>query len=466
MSNAPNLNVAIPLPPAKKMMVSLGGLLLMLSITMFGLSLGTLQGPILAEMGAMEYFSLLTVFASLGMVIMNPIGGKLGDLLGRRNIVVVSGLICCVCGVGLGTVKTFLPFAVLRLLLGAAQGAFTAAPYILAREINETKDVPKAMGMLASSVSVGTLLGSVIAGALKDAGYLGLAIMFPVVPLLAGVALIGVNLPNKRKDTVVVDVPGMLLLAVTLFALLLALNFGPRSGWGSPVVLGGLVIAVIAGFCLVKVENKANEPVLPMRLFLNGRFTVLLLIGFICYFYTSINASYAPLFVQQGMGQPATVAGTLQMPRTIVVMLLPTFFGAWVGKKRSNTWKAMAFATAIIAAAYVPLVFIGANSSVFLLIGCIGITGVAESFRAVSITPAAQSYLDRADMGIGTSMVTFINSLSGLLAAATYGIIFDASGGGSNIVGAFNNICIAAVVAAVIGFVVVLTSVRKNFKDN
>ena len=86
-------NVAIPLPKAKKNMVQFGCICLMLSIAMFGLSLATLQAPILEEMNAMSYFSLLTIFSSLGLSIMTPIGGKLGDLLGRRNIVIISGTI-------------------------------------------------------------------------------------------------------------------------------------------------------------------------------------------------------------------------------------------------------------------------------------------------------------------------------------------------------------------------------------
>ena len=159
-------NVAIPLPKAKKNMVQLGCICLMLSIAMFGLSLATLQAPVLEEMNAMNYFSLLTIFSSLGLAIMTPIGGKLGDLLGRRNIVIISGTICAVCGIGMGFVRALIPFMILRLLLGAAQGAFTAAPYILVREINEPKDVPKAMGLLSSSIAVGGFVGSIIAGIL------------------------------------------------------------------------------------------------------------------------------------------------------------------------------------------------------------------------------------------------------------------------------------------------------------
>ena len=262
-------------------MVQWGSICLMLSIAMFGLSLATLQEPILQEMNAMNYFSLLSILATLGLAIMTPIGGKLGDLFGRRNLVIVSGLICAACGVGMALIRSTLPFFILRFLLGAAQGAFTSAPYILVREINEPEDVPKSMGILASSVAAGGFVGSWIAGTLTDLGLLELAIVFPVVPLLIGVGLIAFALPHKAYEGKVhVDVGGIAALTVALSGILLALNFGPRMGWLSLSVLAGFAVGIFALFILVRVEKRVPEPLIPLHLFGNPRYVLLLLISF------------------------------------------------------------------------------------------------------------------------------------------------------------------------------------------
>jgi hypothetical protein len=55
-------------------------------------------------------------------------------------------------------------------------------PYIIAGLINERKDVPKAMGMLATAIAVGGFGGSIIAGILTDMGLLKVAILMPAVP--------------------------------------------------------------------------------------------------------------------------------------------------------------------------------------------------------------------------------------------------------------------------------------------
>ena len=101
MNNNNMHEVAIPLQRNKKIAVILGSIFLMFSVTGFGLSLALLQGRILESMNAMNYFSTLTIFASLGLTILTPIGGKLGDLYGRRNIIIISGLIAVLCGVGM-----------------------------------------------------------------------------------------------------------------------------------------------------------------------------------------------------------------------------------------------------------------------------------------------------------------------------------------------------------------------------
>lgn len=162
----------------------------------------------------------------------------------------------------------------------------------------------------------------------------------PSLPLLLGVVLIGMNMPNvKREGKVKIDVPGIIALVITLCGILLALNFGTTMGWTNPIILTGFVIGIIALAVLIKIESKAEEPLIPLRLFKNRNYTVLLIVGFICYFYLNAMNVYAPIGALRVMKVSTTLAGTLQMPRTIVTILLPTIVGAWVGKKSGNAWK-------------------------------------------------------------------------------------------------------------------------------
>lgn len=468
MNEQPRPAVAIPLPKGKKTAVQIGCICMMLSVAMYGLVFATLTQPILSSIPGIEvgkYVSLFSIFAALGVSVMTPIGGKLGDLVGRRNIVVIPGIICLVAGVGIAFIHSLVPLMALRLILALAQGAFTAAPYIIVSLINERKDVPKAMGLLAAAISLGGFGGSIIAGFLTDMGLLTAAILMPAIPLLAGVILIGLNMPNQRRaGKITLDVPGMITLVVALCGILLALNFGasPSVGWTNPLVLAGFVVGIAALFALIKVEGRAADPIIPLKLFKNSHYTILLVVGFICYFYQGAMNVYAPIAVTTVMGKATTVAGSLQMPRTIICMLLPTFAGAWVGKKTGNSWKAMVIGTLLVALPMAVLGFTSPSTSVLIFFVCIGLTGVAEAFRSVSITPAAQAALDPQDMGIGTSLVNFANSLAGTVAAAVYGVAYNMNDPTTpeRINSGVNAVFLVAAAVSLIGLLLVIFVVR------
>ena len=455
------------MPKGKKNAVQLGCICMMLSVAMYGLVFATLTSPILKSVDAMGYVGLFSTLGAIGVSIMTPIGGKLGDLIGRRNIVVIPGIICAVAGFGFAFVRSLIPLMILRLIVSLAQGAFTAAPYIIAGLINERKDVPKAMGMLATAVAVGGFGGSIIAGILTDKGLLTVAVVMPALPLILGIVLIGLNMPNqKREGKVVIDVKGMVALIVALAGILLALNFGSSVGWTNPAIIAGFVIGIVALVALVKIEEKASEPLIPLKLFKNKNYTVLLIVGFICYFYQNAMNVYAPIGAMQVMKAPTSAAGALQMPRTIITILLPTIVGAWVGKKTGNAWKAMAIGTGFVA---IPMaimaVMTNSSASIIIYFVALSITGIAESFRAVSITPTAQGMLAPEDMGVGTSLVNFANSLAGTIAAAVYAVAYNASTASDPtnpvlIQSGVKSVFWTATVVAVIGLLLVLFVVK------
>ncbi len=461
----------IQLPKGKKALVQLGTICLMVSIACYGLALSTLITPILSGMNAMGYVGLFSIFSSLGITIMTPIGGKLGDIFGRKLIVVVAGIVCIVCGVGIAFAPNLPILMVCRFGVGLAQGSFMAAPYIIVGVINDKKDVPKAMGLLTMALSIGGFGGSIIAGLLTDAGLLKVAIIFPAIPLLIGVVLIGIFYPNdgsagKQK----IDMAGIGLLVVALCGILLPLSYGMSMGWTSPIILGGFAIGIVFTVLFIKYESGADQPIIPAKLFRNRNYLAFVLVGFICYFYRGAMDVYSPLGAINVMGTSNGVAGALQFPRTIVTMFLPVIAGAWVGKKTANMWKALAITTALSAFPMLAMGFTTPTTSVLLYFIALTITGVAESYRGVSITPAAQACLKPEDIGIGTALINFANSLSCSLAAAIFGMIYSGftvadPTNVANIQNGVNTVFLTAGAITVVGLVLVLFWVRPMLEE-
>ncbi|MDO5732744.1 MAG: MFS transporter [Eubacteriales bacterium] len=419
--------VSVPLPKRAKWMAQAGSVCLMLSIAMYGLVYATLTAPILQAVNAMDYVGLFSIFAALGISIMTPIGGKLGDLLGRRNIVFIAGSMCAIAGLIFPFVDSLTLLLILRLIVSLAQGAFIAAPYIIVGLINDSKGRPKAMGMLATAVAVGGVGGSILAGWLTKIGHMQLGIILPTIPLVIGILLIVFSFPNdKRSGKIRIDVPGVLAFVAMLTSLSLALNFGASMGWGNPRIIAGLVLSVVLFFLFLAIERRASDPLIPLRLFSNKSYSLLLLTGFICYFYQTAMHVFAPLAVISVLQKDPEVAGSLQMARALITIILPLSAGIWVSRKASNSWKAMAIATLLAAIPMLALGFTQQSTPVLLFTIALAVTGIAESFRAVSVTPAAQATLQPQDMGVGTSLTNFFNSMASTISATVFTVAYNA----------------------------------------
>ena len=139
-------------------------------------------------------------------------------------------------------------------------------------------------------------------------------------------------------------------------------------------------------------------------------------------------------------------------------MLLPTLTGVWVGKKAGNSWKAIALGTGIISLGLIPVLSISESTPIMLLYISFAATGIAESFRSVSVTPAAQKLLEPEQLATGTALLNFVNTLATVFAAAMGGSLLGAAKG-DNILG-IKLIFGSAIIIAAIGFLLTVFYIR------
>lgn len=408
-------------------MITIGSVLMMIYVAAAGLSLNTIQGPMLEHIGAGDMFSLITIVASIALCVMTPIGGRLYDIYGLKKIVLYSSVTCIIANLLLPFMGNAILFLIVRFILSIAMGGFVSAPYLLAHQANKPQDVPKVMGYLTAALAIGSLAGSYLAGFFSDHGQLTMGVIFPVVFLIISTIMIIPALPNQEKSkTITLDIKGTILLTLCLFFIFLSLNFGPALGFGNPLVLIGLVLGIIFLVLLVVVEKKEKSALIPMQIFKNKEYNVLLWITFFSVFYMISMNTFMPQAIQEILGKTAAESGIVQLPRSIISVILPTFVGVWLTKKTGQRTVISLIITGIcIAVCFAFLIFVGVHMPLWFIILCLSLTGIADSFRSVCVMPAAQSLLKPSDMGVGTALVGFIISLSNVIAASIDGIAYD-----------------------------------------
>ncbi|MFE2941209.1 MFS transporter [Streptomyces sp. NPDC059255] len=279
-------------------------------------------GPALLELVVAGY--------GLSYAVLLVLGGRLGDMFGRRRLFLAGmaafGLTSLACGLA--------PTAWTLVGARVAQGAAAALmlPQVLAT-IHASTTGPrraKALSLYGATAGLAMVVGQILGGVLVAADLAGTgwrAIFLVNVPVaLAGLVLAFRSVPETRSQRPApVDVPGTLLLALSLVTLLAPLTEGRAAGWPAWTWVSLAAFPVVA-YVFLRVERRADRegrtPLVPPSLFrlvpLRRGLALILpfSIGFGGFMFVIAVA------LQQGLGMGAVAAGVALVPMAVA------FFGA------------------------------------------------------------------------------------------------------------------------------------------
>lgn len=227
--------------------------------------------------------SMASFLKSIGTIVLaaSMLGvGIIGDRHGRKKILVAGVALMAVAAVVTAVAANPLIFGAGRVLMGIATAMSFAMCMALIPTLFDKADLPKAFGLFfgagATLIVVATSLSGTIQTALGwRATYLCTAALCVVLAVVS-VRLLPENrtLVHRKFDTV-----GVLLAAVGLIALVYSIGQAATRGWGSPLVIGGIFLAlvILAGFALW--ERRLQSPAFPVELFKKPAFAAACIAG-------------------------------------------------------------------------------------------------------------------------------------------------------------------------------------------
>ena len=434
---------------SKRTWIIIGAVLMTATVQLSSAGLNNTMYAILSGMNGLQYYALLATLSSLGMAIMCVIGG--------RAVILAGAVLSLASAIVMGLAQSLSVFIVARAVLSFGIGTFPGNAFVVAADVSDAKQYPKVAALLTATLMVATFLGSTIAGYLVDAGLIAAAIIYPEVVGLIGAVISAVKMDKKPASDEArgkVDGVGMVLLAVFMLSLCLSLNQGANLGFGNPIIVGGLILAVVSLVLLIKVEKKAEVPVIPLYLFKNKKYTGVILAGAFITFYEVVMASYVPVSGQALMGLSASVTGYFSLPRTIISIVLAAPAAAWVVKNQAkNAAIGLTAAGLLAAVAFFGMIFIGAGSPVAMPFILIGITGFTEALKGASFRPLVISQLEPKDFGVGIGMMTATGTLLMTILLSIVGPVFTAVSA-QDMGGALRFVYIVTVCCALIAVVI------------
>jgi len=249
--------------------LSLSMLLSSLGTSIANVGLPTLAHAFNAPFQEVQWVVLAYLLAITALIVSV---GRLGDIIGRRRLLLVGILLFIVASVLCGVAPTLWFLIAARAAQGIGAAIMMALTMALVGEAVPKERTGSAMGLLGTMSAIGTALGPSLGGILID-GFGWPAIFFINVPLgiltlLLARRYLPMDRQGLRADRASFDIVGTLLLALTLAALALAVTIG-RGNFGS--LNAALLLASVFGVGLFALaETRAASPLVQLALFRNS----------------------------------------------------------------------------------------------------------------------------------------------------------------------------------------------------
>jgi EmrB/QacA subfamily drug resistance transporter len=415
----------------------------------------------------------------LSAAVLTPILGKLGDRYGKERLLVVSLAIFFVGCVGCALAPDIWTLIAARVVSGAGGAVFPLSFGIIRDEFPPDK-VKVGIGLLSAVFGVGGGLGLVLSGLIVDnASWRWLFVVGAAVTAVSVVLVYRFVPESPVRSSGHVDVPGAILLSVTLTTLLLGLSEGESWGWTSPAVLGLFAASALSGLTWIALELHVDEPLIDMRVLADRPVLLTNATALIAGFAMFGSFVLVPRFVESpsglppeiasqlgyGFGASATRTGLYLLPGSLLMLFAGPVAGV-LGRRVGSKWP-LAIGMALVALSAAGLAALhGEPWNIVLAMAGLSV-GIGFSFAAMAalITEAVAP----TETGIATGINTVMRTVGGVIGAQVGAAILTADTiAGTSVptesayVSAFAISAVSASVAAVIAVFVTPTRRRRR----
>ena len=400
--------------------VAFGLFMIMLDNTIVNVALPSIQRDL--GIGVSELEWVVNGYALTFAVLMLT-GGKLADLLGRRLIFVAglaiftgSSLVC-----GLASSAGMLIGA--RVVQGVGSALMNPATLSIITATFPRRERGMAIGIWAGVSAMALAIGPLVGGVITEQISWNWIFYINVPVVILGIAVARLVIRESRDMSVEqrLDLPGLLVSAVGLFALTYALIEANNYGWGSARILSLFGVAAVALAAFVLLELRQRVPMLDLSLFRDATFaganTVMLLVGvsmFGVFFFVS-------LFLQNILGYSATQAGAAFLPWTMLIVVVAPI----AGKLSDRVGSRWLMATGMVLLTGSLLIFsrLDATASFWNLLPALLLGGFGMALAMTPTTAAVMGSVPVDKAGVGSAVLNSMRQVGGALGVAVMGAI-------------------------------------------
>jgi MFS family permease len=355
-------------------------------------------------------------------------GGRLGDILGRKRVLLVGVALFGVTSLAAGLSGSAGMVIAFRVLQGV--GAALSFPVGIAALTNAFPEERRqaAIGNAYGIAAAGTALGPFVGGALSELSWRWVLIFN--VPLALAAVLLGLASMDESRDPTVprtIDVKGVAAVALGIAALTFAVDRGDTWGWTSAATLGTFAVGALMLVAFVAIERRVRFPLVELSLFRNTPYVVITLAGMVSNICFCVTTFAVTIYLQEVRGLSPIEAGVVFLAPSLTLAVM----GPLSGRIGPRFRPIGVMATAIGAGSVGLLILSGAHAWA-LFVPAFALFGAGLGFGWSFVSVATQSVVkpERAGEASGVTL-TIVVAVAGLCVATAATLLEVLEAGGA-----------------------------------
>jgi EmrB/QacA subfamily drug resistance transporter len=408
--------------PRQAVIAFIGLQLAMIMSSLDSTIVATATPAITHDVGGFSRVTWIATIYLLAQVVVMPLYGKLGDQLGRKRILLFAVVLFIVGSMACGVAQTMNELLVARFVQGIGSGGLGVLAMAVTADIIPARLLGRWMGYQGLVYAVASVIGPVVGGLFVDhlswrwAFYINL----PLGLIAFVVIMRWLRVPYARSMHNL-DWLGALLSMILLAAFIVLASLGGTDfGWSSGRAIAFAAVIVVALVLFLLREQRAPEPVVPLRLFrdrvIRGNIGVNLTSGLLLF----CGIYFVPLYMQEVHRISPTVSGLVLIPVMLGAAIGTMTSGRFVERgSRIKPWPVVGAALSLIGMAL--LSRLTAHTPTVAVAGFVLFVGLGAGCMMQPSLLAVQNAAGGTDLGTATSAALLFRMLGSTIGVPIFG---------------------------------------------
>ena len=350
--------------------------------------------------------------------------GRISDMIGRKTIF-AGGLAVFTLGSGLCAFSTTEGQLILfRIFQGIGAAMLMATGVAIITHAFPPRERGKAMGLIGTVVSIGSMTGPVLGGFLiQRVGWQSIFYINIPVGIVGTIMALKVLHDDEKIKGQSFDIPGALTLFISLVSLLLALSEGQEKGWDSSFIVLLFVSSVVFFIIFINIEIRTKQPVLDIGHFRNKQFAaanISALISFMAMFSVIL---LMPFLLLKELNYSPETAGLVFMSVPLVMSVVSPISG-WLSD-RTSSHVLSSIGIGIATLSILSLGYLNDNSSFMEVSFRLSLLGLGMGLFQPPNNSIIMGSLPKEQLGIAAGIMGTMRNIGMVIGVAVSGAVFS-----------------------------------------